>query len=178
MTKNEQTASIMLEAAELLKNDPKSNIKIFLGGTCVGPDYRKDLIPKLNIKYFNPVVDDWTEECQQIEREQRETCDIVLYTITPYMEGVYSICEVTDDSNKRPKKTVLCILEHFGDKSFNKPQMKSLKQVGIMVSSNGGQVFYNLNDVAKYCNNFKKEVINNGIESYTDIIWNGCKCNS
>ena len=32
--------------------------KVFLGGTCNGSDWRKKLIPKLKIDYFNPVVED------------------------------------------------------------------------------------------------------------------------
>lgn len=42
------------------------NDKIFLGGTCAGTTWRNELIPILDkflIKYFNPVVDDWTPQC-------------------------------------------------------------------------------------------------------------------
>lgn len=128
------------------------NKEIFLGGTCAGPDYRKYIIPRLKIDYFNPVTDDWNEDRQIIERIKRKTCDILLYVITPYMEGVYSICEVTDDSNKRPEKTILCILEKMNDKSFTDKEMKSLKQVAKTVEDNGSKVFYNLDDVVNYCN--------------------------
>ena len=38
-------------------------MKVFLGGTCNNSKWRDKLIPMLNIDYFNPVVDDWTEEC-------------------------------------------------------------------------------------------------------------------
>lgn len=43
---------------------------VFLGGTCAELTWREQLMPmldKFNITYFNPVVDDWTEECQVIE---------------------------------------------------------------------------------------------------------------
>lgn len=88
------------------------NKKVFLGGTCNESTWRDFLIKQLQIDYFNPVVDDWTEDCMIEERKQREICDFVLYTITPKMTGVYSIAEVVDDSNKRPEKTVFCLLEH------------------------------------------------------------------
>ena len=41
-------------------------MKVFLGGTCNNSIWRDVLIPLLTdngINYFNPVVDDWTEDC-------------------------------------------------------------------------------------------------------------------
>lgn len=67
-------------------------------------------------------------------------------------DGVYRIAEVVDDSNKRPQKTILCVLEKDGDLIFSKGQMKSLGQVTRVVKSNGGQCFDNLDDVARYLN--------------------------
>lgn len=127
-------------------------IKIFLGGTCNQSTWRDELISMLNCDYFNPVVEDWTPECQEEEQRQRKTCDIVLYTITPKMIGVYSIAEVIDDSNKQPDKTVLCILKEDGEDKFTESQLKSLNEVSKMVTCNGGISFTDLNDVAKYIN--------------------------
>lgn len=90
-------------------------MKVFLGGTCNGSTWREELIPLLGIDYFNPVVEDWTEECMAEERRQREECDYCLYVITPRMAGVYSVAEVVDDSNKRPGNTVFCLLENDWD---------------------------------------------------------------
>lgn len=81
----------------------KKQCKVFLGGTCNESTWRDELIKKLKIDYFNPVVDDWTEECYKEELRQREICDYCLYVITPRMTGVYSIAEVIDDSNKQKK---------------------------------------------------------------------------
>ncbi len=127
--------------------------KVFLGGTCNESEWRNYLIKLLTIDYFNPVVDDWTEECMTEERKQREICDYCLYTITPKMTGVYSIAEVIDDSNKRPEKTIFCLLsyENNGD-SFDNSQLKSLNQVGKMVERNGGKYFKDLYEVANYLN--------------------------
>ena len=72
----------------------KKRCKVFLGGTCNESTWRDELIKKLKIDYFNPVVDDWTEECYKEELRQREICDYCLYVITPKMTGVYSIAEV------------------------------------------------------------------------------------
>ena len=133
--------------------------KVFLGGTCNESTWRDKLIEMLEIDYFNPVVDDWTEECYQEELRQREICDYCLYAITPRMTGVYSIAEVVDDSNKRPEKTIFCYLKEeidfISDEEyiFTKGQLKSLDKVGIMVERNGGKYFRTLSEVAEFLNN-------------------------
>ncbi len=107
--------------------------KVFLGGTCNNSTWRDELIPQLEIGFFNPVVEDWTPECMNEEIRQREECDLCLYVITSEMTGVYSIAEVIDDSNKRPEKTVFS----FETDGFDEHQIKSLTQVGKMVEANG-----------------------------------------
>jgi hypothetical protein len=135
--------------------------KVFLGGTCNNSTWRDQLIPTLKIDYFNPVVKDWNSESQKEELKQRKECDIVLYTITPLMTGVYSIAEVIDDSNKRPKKTVFVVLLKDSGKIFNEGQAKSLSMVGKMVENNGGKTFLfkefgdkQIEILSKYLNNF------------------------
>ena len=128
-------------------------MKIFLGGTCNNSKWRDELIPKLKklkIDYFNPVVEDWTEECQIEEIKQRNICDYCLYVITPKMTGTYSIAEVVDDSNKRPKKTLFLILPTDDKEEFTKSQLKSLYQVRDMVKKNGGNVFQTTNDLISF----------------------------
>ncbi len=137
--------------------------KVFLGGTCNNSTWRDKLISLLKIDYFNPVVDDWTPECQDEEIRQRESCDYCLYTITPKMTGVYSIAEVVDDSNKRPEKTILCVLDEDDENSFSETQIKSLKQVKEMVKNNGANVFDSLEDIASFLNKTNK---NDLIENY------------
>jgi len=126
--------------------------RVFLGGTCNESTWRDVLIPMLKIDYFNPVVDDWTEECMAEEIRQREICDYCLYTITPKMTGVYSIAEVVDDSNKRPRKTILVILKADGDRVFSEGQWKSMHALAKMVSQNQCAVFATLRDAANYLN--------------------------
>jgi len=127
-------------------------MKVFLGGTCNGSKWRDELIPKLKIDFFNPVVEDWTPECQEEELKQRQECDYCLYTITPKMTGVYSIAEVVDDSNKRPEKTILLILRKDGDDVFTDAQEKSLNAVLNMVLENDAYAFLTLNQVAEFLN--------------------------
>lgn len=128
-------------------------IKVFLGGTCNKSTWRDELIKMLEINYFNPVVEDWTPECMEEELKQRKTCNYCLYVITPEMKGVYSIAEVVDDSNKRPKQTIFCILKSTNNLSFSDEQIKSLTAVGEMIKRNGGHYVTSLKDVADYLNN-------------------------
>lgn len=131
--------------------------KVFLGGTCANSTWREELIPQLRIGYFNPVVENWTPECQAEEIRQRETCDFVLYVISPLMEGVYSIAEVVDDANNRPKKTIFCVVDNDSKSSatWTKAQRKSLKAVEDLVTRRGGRVCKDLADVANYLNESK-----------------------
>ena len=94
------------------------------------------------------LANNWTPECQVEEVRQRETCDVILYTITCEMIGVYSIAEVVDDSNKRPDKTIFCLLED----GFDARQLKSLEAVGEMVERNGGQFVKSLKEAAEITN--------------------------
>ena len=128
------------------------NKKVFLGGTCNESNWRNELIPLLKINFFNPIVDDWTEEAQKEEIKQRKLCDWVLYVITPKMTGVYSIAEIIDDSNKQPQKTIFCVLEEDEDLKFNEHQLKSLDMVKKMAKNNGAKVFDTLEEIAEYLN--------------------------
>lgn len=133
-------------------------MKVFLGGTCNESKWRDDIIKMLKIDYFNPVVEDWTPECMAEEIRQRETCDYVLYVLTPRMTGVYSIAEAVDDSNKRPSKTVFCVLQEDtaddwnGMLYFSEGQKRSLNAVGKMIKENGGHYARNLQEAAGYLN--------------------------
>ena len=123
-------------------------MKVFLGGTCNESNWRNRIITMLAIDFFNPVVEDWTPDCMAEEIRQRETCDIVLYAITPKMTGTYSIAEVVDDSNKRPKRTVFVRLREDGKERFNDGQWKSLGAVAQMVERNGATIFTDLKSAA------------------------------
>ncbi len=126
--------------------------RVFLGGTVNGSLWRDYVIPKLAIDYFNPVVEDWNEQAYQKELYEREHCDFCVYVLTPKMTGVYSIAEVVDDSNKRPKKTIYCMLLKDEGHEFTKAQGKSLRAVGRMVENNGGQWFESLDDMVRFLN--------------------------
>ena len=77
-------------------------MRVFLGGTCANTIWRNELIKEFEqfgIEYFNPVVEDWTPECQAIEEDEKNNkCDCHLYVITKEMMGVYSIAEIINSA--------------------------------------------------------------------------------
>lgn len=117
-------------------DEPK---RFFLGGTCAGSTWRDEIIPILKERkkeYFNPVVEDWTEECIEIENiEKTEKCDTHLYILTPQMSGVYSVAEIIDSIWS-------CITKGYGfvyfgilgtESDWGESMWKSLKAVMKMV---------------------------------------------
>ena len=105
--------------------------RIFLGGTCAETTWRNELISLLEgteFTWFNPVVENWTLECQAIEEDEKNNrCDIHLYVITPEMKGFYSIAEIINSCwqaqvyGTTVNKVVFCILgewEKSQEKSF------------------------------------------------------------
>ena len=138
-------------------------IKVFLGGTANKSQWRDYIIPKLKVDLYNPIVGDWNEEAYKQELYEREHCDFCVYVITPKMTGVYSIAEVIDDSNKRPEKTIFCVLTKDSDDSFSSAQKKSLEAVGKMVETNGGKWFRSLHKMIEFLNQYAKPLPANGV---------------
>lgn len=124
-------------------------MKVFLGGTCSGYKWRNELIPMLKCDYYNPIVKGWNEEIRLREVYEREHDDLILYTITSGIKGVYSIAEVVDDSNKRPEKVIFCNLYRKED---DVRMHHSLQAVENLIKANGVKTFNNLEDVAAYIN--------------------------
>ena len=122
----------------------------FLEGTCNNSTWREKLIALFNdqVEFFNPVVPDWTPECQAREDKAREESRYVLFVITSEMTGVFSIAEAVDCSNKRPESTLFAYLPD----GFNKDQIKSLATTSRMIARNGGQVFESLEEIATFLN--------------------------
>lgn len=127
-------------------------MKVFLGGTINGSGWRDELIPKLEIDYFNPVVDEWDENAQLREEREKESSDFLLFVITPFMKSVFSIAEAVDASNKTPEKTVFCILDVDEGRTWGEFERKSLAAVEKLVKSNGANVFNSLDEVASFLN--------------------------
>ena len=136
-------------------------MKVFLGGTCAESKWREKLIPLLKCDYFNPVVDDWTPECQKIEEEQKKICDYHLYVITPKMQGVYSIAEAVNDAHlpKSRATCIFCVTREDDDREWTKGEKKSLDATSELIAKHGGLVFYSLEEIADCLNKTYEEFI-------------------
>lgn len=124
---------------------------VFLGGTCNGSTWRSQIIPLLTCDYFDPVVSEWNEAARARELDARAHADIVLYALTPLMEGCYSVAEAVDDSNKRPASTVMVLLAApDGGKEFTSHQLRALRQTGELVKRNGAAYFESLEEAVDF----------------------------
>lgn len=112
--------------------------KVFLGGTCNETTWRNELSSILQVEFFNPVVEDWTPECQAIEEvEKAVACNVHLYVITSAMMGTFSIAEAVESAMTPGKHTIL----HIIPDGFGKAQLKSLEAVVGMVRKHGGVAY-------------------------------------
>lgn len=122
--------------------------KIFLGGTCNNTTWRTEIEKLVKVNMFNPVVDDWTEDCQSIEMDEKENkCNIHLYVITSEMAGVFSIAEVMDSVHNNSKRTILQIIPC----GFSAQQLKSLEATADLVNLRGG-IAYVDDDIGRTVN--------------------------
>lgn len=119
------------------------DVKVFLGGTCNGSQWRDLLIPLLTISYYNPVIANGTWDAKHTEKEnaEKEGSTIILYGLTPKSDNIYSIAEAVDDSNKRPEKTILLLMRNDEQLSFSEVQWRHIKVVADLVKQNGAKVF-------------------------------------
>lgn len=109
--------------------------RIFLGGTRNEDTRREELIKLIQVDFFNPIIEDWTPECQENETDEKENkCNIHLYVITSKMTGVFAIAEVIDSAHNKSKRTILQIIPN----GFTKGQIKSLQAVVDLVNRRGG----------------------------------------
>jgi len=113
--------------------------KVFLGGTYAETKWREELIPMLKIKYFNPIVKDWTPDAQKNEDKEKKICNIHYYYITSEMKGVFSIAEAMDSAFQKNK---ICIFQ-VNPKGFDKSQLKSLYAVIKLIKKYKGIAFIN-----------------------------------
>lgn len=111
--------------------------------------WRNELIPLLEkegIEYFNPVVEDWTPECQEEEYRQKEICDVHLYLITKKMKGVFSVAEAVASCQFKDKQVVFGFTDFDGE--FDTAERKSLDAVGHLIARIGGGYMCDLESIS------------------------------
>ena len=141
--------------------------KVFLGGTCNESTWRNELIPLLEekgIEYYNPVVEDWTPECQQEEYRQKEICDVHLYLITKKMKGVFSIAEAVASCQDAGKLTLFVFANFDGE--FDEGERRSLDAVGNLIVKLGGAYHTGINTIEELALSVST-VVNSCVRSLT-----------
>ena len=133
-------------------------MRIFLGGTCADTTWREEFIKEIEgseIEYFNPVVKDWTPECQAIEEDEKNNkCDTHLYVITKEMMGTYSIAEIINSAwqsvlyGTTVHNIVFAVLD---EGTWQKHEIKSFNAVMEMVKHIAPH-----NSIALYVKNMKE----------------------
>ena len=124
--------------------------EIFLGGTCNGSKWRDYFIPRCKMSYFNPVVQNWTEESMAEEEWHMVNDKYLLWVITPKQTGYLSPAEAVDLAHRYHSKLIFTVWEDEPDCSFTDHQRQSLNKVKDIVEKAGGRVFYKLDDVIDY----------------------------
>ena len=76
---------------------PDNHKRVFLGGSCNPTTWRRDIaIPILKrnkITYFNPQVDEWYPELEEIEANAKKKADILLFVIDDQTRAIASMVE-------------------------------------------------------------------------------------
>jgi hypothetical protein len=119
-------------------------MKVFLGGTCAGRNWRDELIPHLQVDYFNPVVSDWTKEAEENEYLEKQSSGIHLYVITSGLKGVFSIAEVMDSALTPGKISIL----HVVPDGFDMKMLRSLEATVNLLKARGS-IAYIDNDLLR-----------------------------
>jgi len=111
-----------------------NNNKVFLGGACTS-NWRKDLIPLLEIDYFNPIVEEWSEDLRLVvEKEKEFECDIHLYMIDSTMTGKYTFLEI---GVSLMKNNIITIVQINPDNFTNK-ELDNMEAILNLVAENKG----------------------------------------
>lgn len=131
---------------------------VYLGGTCGGSTWRQALIPRFSQRYFDPVVEDWTPECQKEEEEQKKLASVILYGITSKQKGFYSLVEMAVSTLKHPDKTIVIgFYDHDGP--FSEESKSSNKAIADLLGKEPNvKVFTSIVATVIYLNSRLSEV--------------------
>lgn len=137
-------------------------MRVFLGGTCANTTWRDDLMilfDNAGIEYFNPVVKDWTPECQAIEEDEKNNkCDVHLYVITKEMMGTYSIAEIINSAwqsicyGTTVNYVVFAVLDEGTWQKHERTSFDAIMKMVSNISPHNSTVAYvkNMNELAEY----------------------------
>ena len=125
-------------------------LTVFLGGTCGSSTWRQKLMPMLseNVDAFNPVVENWTPECQAVEDYHKAHDNVNLFVITPETNAPYSLFEIGVEATKNPNRTVVCFLDNENGTVFEGQQAKAVKKIKADLKAMKVSVYDNLDELS------------------------------
>ena len=125
-------------------------LSVFLGGTCGSSTWRQKLMPMLseNVDAFNPVVENWTPECQAVEDYHKAHDNVNLFVITPETNAPYSLFEIGVEATKNPNRTVVCFLDNENGTVFEGQQAKAVKKIKADLKAMKVSVYDNLDELS------------------------------
>ena len=130
---------------------PKKQL-VFLGGTCNESTWRDKLIDGLKMSYFNPVVQNWTEDDKEKENQIKDSADFNLFVFTPKHSGYFSFVEAALLAVKSASRTILCVLQDDDGSTFDDATKRSVDAIIEELSKENIKVFDNLDDVRSFLN--------------------------
>ena len=139
-------------------------LSVFMGGTCAGSTWRDELVEQLDpskVDAFNPVVEDWTPECQAVEDEHKANDDVVLFVLTPESKSIYSWVEVALAAARDPERTVICVLPERNGQAYEGHELKAVTKAVKDIKGLWVPVFGNLNELSGYLNERANKQTNN-----------------
>lgn len=148
----QQTRNMLIASLEGDTEQPVRLGPVFLGGTCNGSKWREEVTPKIAFQSFNPVVENWSMETQQIEEKAKEDAVASLFVITPKQTGLYAVAELTAAAIREPERTVVAFLDKDEDAEFNDHQKASNQAIAKLVQDAGAVVVNSLDDAAAKVN--------------------------
>jgi hypothetical protein len=117
-----------------------NTIKLFIANNTKEPSVWKQL--------FDDKLDSKTIDVVYGDDKQKRNCNYLLYVFTPTTEGVKTIINVVNDSNRFKSKILFCVINE--EDKFTPHQVKSLKATGKMIELNGGRWFNELDSLIEF----------------------------
>ena len=99
-----------------------------LFGTCGGSKWRDPVMKELakkHIKYFNPVVENWTPECAKVEADNLAHDKALLFVVTNETEAYGSLAETgwAENSAERSGQHVFFVIDSYAENGEVNPSM-------------------------------------------------------
>lgn len=114
--------------------------------------WRDTLIPLLKVKYFNPVVEEWTEQAQAQEELIKRTASGIAFVITPKQKGFFSFVELTDIALTSPERLFVTVLDEDDGEKWAEDAKKSIDAVVGYLEGRGATVHRSLEALAEAIN--------------------------